>query len=116
MSFRQLQHIIGYIVSISSHITSCHFLYLDGSDFQKFEYFDCSAKYGQYHNLTSAINECRNSNNCSMVSSTDCSNATTTYQLCGPEPKLRLIEPFTACTHRKKGTCSGYITLSLVYL
>ena len=89
----------------------CRFTRLDGSDFEKFEYFDCLPKHGYYHDLTSAINECRNSTNCSMVSSTDCSNATATYHLCGPEPELRLIDPFTACTLRKKGILSRYINI-----
>ena len=85
--------------------TYSQFANLDGSDFKKFEYFDCSYKYGTYHSLTltSAMNECRNSTFCSMVSSTDCASAKATYHLCGPDPKLRLSQPSTACTHRKRG-------------
>ena len=77
------------------------FLFSDGTDFKKYEGYYCKSFFKTKKSLVDAISECRQNVNCSMVSTSNCRNASSGHRLC--EQSTELIPNFEACYHWKKG-------------
>ena len=109
-----LNGIILLFISFSN--ASLPIIYLDGSDFTKFEAFSCSDRtsYRTENSLVDAIPACRDDINCSMVSISHCSNVTSEVQLCSQSPEL--IPDLQSCTYRKKGTVITHYDLILTFV
>ena len=81
------------------------FWHLDGTDFSRYNYFECSPKYNEDtgYEFTQAINACRDDTNCSMVGSSNCDIDNPNYYFCAKDPEILDSDLLTACTWRKKG-------------
>ena len=90
------------------------FRFSDGTDFKKYEGYYCKSFFKTEKSLVDAISECRQNVNCSMVSTSNCRNASTGYRLC--EQSTELIPSLEACYHWKKGNFLLNQIVMLVFL
>ena len=75
---------------------------IDGRDFSKFYYYECTNKYGTQTSMAYALRACREDAQCSMIGSSSC-NDTSSYYLCEKGTHISELKNELACTYRKKG-------------
>ena len=72
---------------------------IDGTDFAKYDYYECEDRYDTKDSLVSALSACRLDIRCAMIGSSSCSD-TSEYYLC--EKNTNITKNDDACTYRKK--------------
>ena len=75
-------------------------LFLDGNGFSMYLDYHCKSTYQTESDFTTATTLCRNDINCVMVSSMNCGDEDSEYELCN---ELELVPKLEACTYWKLG-------------